>query len=316
MPATKLQHGCYARTTGFSIIQHAYAGALTGYLEALEIADAPDGRHRVVLVRYAGGTGFYQFVEFATVEDVMREVNRLRWGGAIRTDSNRPFERWREATDEEFYSLRDGFIRFVELEPGQVYAEELSQVTVVGENLGTTPTRPGAAPRRGTVELRGQFASGTPLTVHGKVGSYPGPVFLDVVVELTDFPVPRLNPYLDRLSSYVARQGTLTATLSYRVNGDDLEMDLPLWPWQAVLGGPVSVETPDGQVTLKVPPATQSGRRLRLRGRGLPRADGSRGDLYAVARIVVPERLTDAERTAYETLKKAAPAPPDRPAAV
>jgi len=120
-------------------------------------------------------------------------------------------------------SMRDGFIRFVDRTTDPPYAEELSQVTVVGENLGTTPTRPGAAPRRGTVELRGQFASGTPLAVHGKVGSYPGPVFLDVVVELTDFPVPRLNPYLDRLSSYVAKQGTLTATLSYRVNGDDLD---------------------------------------------------------------------------------------------
>jgi curved DNA-binding protein len=102
----------------------------------------------------------------------------------------------------------------------------------------------------------------------------------------------------------------------YRVIGDDLELDLPLWPWQAVLGGPVSVETPDGQVTLKVPPGTQSGRRLRLRGRGLPRVDGSRGDLHAVARIVVPERPTDAERTAYETLKKAAAAPADQPARV
>ena len=61
----------------------------------------------------------------------------------------------------------------------------------------------------------------------------------------------------------------------YRVAGDDLEMDLPLWPWQAVLGDEVKVETPDGPVTLKVPPGTQSGRRLRLRGRGLPRADGS-----------------------------------------
>jgi hypothetical protein len=73
------------------------------------------------------------------------------------------------------------------------------------------------------VELRGQFASGTPLAVHGKIGSYPGPLYLDIVVELTDFPVPRLNPYLDRLSSYVARQGTLTASLTYRVNGDDLD---------------------------------------------------------------------------------------------
>jgi curved DNA-binding protein len=102
----------------------------------------------------------------------------------------------------------------------------------------------------------------------------------------------------------------------YRVRGDDLEMDLPLWPWQAVLGDRVSLETPDGRVTLKVPPGTQSGRRLRLRGRGLPRADGTRGDLHAVARIVVPERPTDAERTAYEALKNAAPASAEQPAAV
>jgi curved DNA-binding protein len=100
----------------------------------------------------------------------------------------------------------------------------------------------------------------------------------------------------------------------YRVVGDDLEMDLPLWPWQAVLGAEVRVETPDGAVTLTVPPGTQSGRRLRLRGRGLPRGDGGRGDLYAVVRIVVPERPSAAERAAYETLKRGASAPADRPA--
>jgi curved DNA-binding protein len=100
----------------------------------------------------------------------------------------------------------------------------------------------------------------------------------------------------------------------YRVAGDDLEMDLPLWPWQAVLGGEVRIETPDGPVTLTVPAGTQSGRRLRLRGRGLPRADGSRGDLYAVVRIVVPERPSAADRTAYEALKHSTSAPADRPA--
>jgi len=93
-------------------------------------------------------------------------------------------------------------------------------------------------------------------------------------------------------------------------------MDLPLWPWQAVLGGEVRVDTPDGPVTLKVPPGTQSGSRLRLRGRGLPRADGSRGDLYAIARIVVPERPSAREREAYEALKRGATAPTDRPARV
>jgi curved DNA-binding protein len=100
----------------------------------------------------------------------------------------------------------------------------------------------------------------------------------------------------------------------YRVVGDDLEMDLSLWPWQAVLGTGVRIETPEGPVTLTVPPGTQTGRRLRLRGRGLPRPDGSRGDLYAVVRIVVPERPSAAERETYEALKQRATVPADRPA--
>jgi curved DNA-binding protein len=99
----------------------------------------------------------------------------------------------------------------------------------------------------------------------------------------------------------------------YRVAEDDLELEVPVWPWQAVLGDSVRVETPDGPVTLKIPPGTQSGRRLRLRGRGLPRGDGRRGDLYAVVRVVVPERPTAAERAAYEAVKRASPpAPPER----
>jgi curved DNA-binding protein len=99
----------------------------------------------------------------------------------------------------------------------------------------------------------------------------------------------------------------------YRVVGDDLEMDLPLWPWQAVLGAEVRVDIPDGPVTLTVPPGTQSGQRLRLRARGLPR-DGGRGDLYAVVRIVVPTRPSAAEREAYELLRQRASASTDRPA--
>ena len=100
----------------------------------------------------------------------------------------------------------------------------------------------------------------------------------------------------------------------YRVTGDDLEFDLPLWPWQVVLGCEVTIETPDGPVTLTVPAGTQGGRRLRLRGRGLPRGTGSRGDLYAIVRIVIPERPSPAERAAYESLKHAASVPADRPA--
>jgi curved DNA-binding protein len=100
----------------------------------------------------------------------------------------------------------------------------------------------------------------------------------------------------------------------FHIVRDDIEMDLPLWPWQAVLGGAVKVDTPDGPVTITVPPGTQSGRRLRLRGRGVPRSDGRRGDLHAVVRILVPERPSEAERAAYEALRQAATVASDRPA--
>jgi curved DNA-binding protein len=100
----------------------------------------------------------------------------------------------------------------------------------------------------------------------------------------------------------------------YRIAGDDLEMDLPIWPWQAVLGAQVRIETPESAVALKIPPGTPAGGRLRLRGRGLPRRDGSRGDLHAIVRIEVPSAPSAAEREAYEALKRTSPAAPDRPA--
>ena len=100
----------------------------------------------------------------------------------------------------------------------------------------------------------------------------------------------------------------------YRVQGDDLEADLPLWPWQAALGAQVKFETPENVVSLKVPAGSSSGKRLRLRGLGLPRDGGTRGDLYAVIRLVVPENPSAAEREAYEALQRASRAPADRPA--
>jgi len=100
----------------------------------------------------------------------------------------------------------------------------------------------------------------------------------------------------------------------WRVAGDDLETELPLWPWQAVLGAAVRVETPDGAVTLTVPAGTVAGTRLRLRDRGLSREDGGRGDLYAIVRIEVPRQPAAAEREAYEALRRASGAPADRPA--
>jgi curved DNA-binding protein len=91
----------------------------------------------------------------------------------------------------------------------------------------------------------------------------------------------------------------------YRASGHDLYLDLPLAPWEAVLGTSVEVPTPGGAVRLKVPAGTQAGRQLRLPQRGLPKPKEGQGDLYAIIQIVVPGAVGDAERELYRKLAEA-----------
>jgi curved DNA-binding protein len=91
-----------------------------------------------------------------------------------------------------------------------------------------------------------------------------------------------------------------------RRGDDDLDVDLAVAPWQAVLGATVPVRTPTGTAQVRVPPGSSSGRRLRLRGRGLPRSGGGSGDLHAVVKITVPKQLSDRERELYEELQEIA----------
>ncbi|MEZ5238356.1 MAG: DnaJ C-terminal domain-containing protein [Microthrixaceae bacterium] len=120
-----------------------------------------------------------------------------------------------------------------------------------------------------TIRLPGQGARGTE-------GAPPGDLYLHVSIA----PHPR-----------------------YRLDGRDIEVDLPLTPWEAALGSTVPVEGPGGTAKVKVAPGTSSGKRLRLKGRGLP-GSGSRpaGDLYARVEVQVPPELTDEERELYAKL--------------
>jgi curved DNA-binding protein len=91
----------------------------------------------------------------------------------------------------------------------------------------------------------------------------------------------------------------------YRVQGRDLYVELRLAPWEAALGTSVAVDTPGGEAKVKVPHGTSCGRRLRLRGRGLPNPRGTPGDLFAEAKILVPPRLSPAEQELFEQLAAA-----------
>jgi curved DNA-binding protein len=88
----------------------------------------------------------------------------------------------------------------------------------------------------------------------------------------------------------------------YRVSGSDLYIDLPLAPWEAVLGTSVDLPTPAGSVTLKVPPGTRAGQQLRLSGRGMTRGAAGAGHLYALVRIEVPSVVDDAHKDLYRQL--------------
>jgi curved DNA-binding protein len=91
----------------------------------------------------------------------------------------------------------------------------------------------------------------------------------------------------------------------FRVQGQDLYHDLDLAPWEAVLGAQVVVPTPTGSIRLRVPPGTNRGHQLRVRGQGIPRGPGKeRGDLHVVVKIQLPTSTTNEERAAWEQLRK------------
>ena len=98
----------------------------------------------------------------------------------------------------------------------------------------------------------------------------------------------------------------------FRVERRDLTVETPIAPWEAALGASVTVETPGGSVRVQVPAGSSSGRKLRLRGCGLPNPKGMPGDLYAELKIVVPAEPSEAERELWERLAEASEFTPDR----
>jgi curved DNA-binding protein len=86
------------------------------------------------------------------------------------------------------------------------------------------------------------------------------------------------------------------------VDGDDLEAELHVTPWDAFLGTKAEVRTTHGVATVTIPPETPAGTRLRLRGQGLATTDGGRGDLHAVVRLVLPANLSARQRELLRAL--------------
>ena len=87
----------------------------------------------------------------------------------------------------------------------------------------------------------------------------------------------------------------------FAVDGRNITVNVPIAPWEAALGARISIPTLGGDVEMAIPAGSQSGRRLRLKGRGLPGEPA--GDQFVVLQIQVPAARTDADRAAYEAMR-------------
>jgi curved DNA-binding protein len=94
----------------------------------------------------------------------------------------------------------------------------------------------------------------------------------------------------------------------YRVEGLDVYETLPVTPWEAALGASITASTPAGALNVKIPAGSQTGRKLRLRARGLPSEPA--GNLYLVLEVVLPPATTDKARQLYETMAREMPFDP------
>lgn len=161
-----------------------------------------------------------------------------------------------------------------------------TQITLEDAYHGTTrEIRVG--PRRLTVTIPRGARDGTRVRLrgqgeHGYAGGQPGD--LDVIVKLFDHPV-------------------------FRREDDDLFLDLKISLYTAVLGGMVEIPTLEGQVALRIQPGIQSGKRIRLRGKGMPnlRQPDVFGDLFAQVLVQVPTHLSPEEQALFERLRDLRP---------
>jgi hypothetical protein len=114
-------------------------------------------------------------------------------------------------------AVDEGFVRFVDRTTRPAFAEEASRIAVTGRSLGTV--RNG----KGPFSLTGRLSGGTPFEIKGTVGALTGPVNLDLEGKLTDFPLPRVNPYSNKLIGWIARRGAFGTTVRYRVTDNALQ---------------------------------------------------------------------------------------------
>jgi curved DNA-binding protein len=168
-----------------------------------------------------------------------------------------------------------------------------------GAGLGAEGVQPEIEAGQLDITVEEMF-SGTKRRVMLHEGGNPRPVDVQIPSGVSDGQSVRISGVGGR-QALLFRIKVRPHTL-YSLSGKDVQLDLPLAPWEAALGARVTVPTLGGSVDLTVPAGAQSGQKLRLRGRGIPGSPA--GDQFVVIKVVTPPAQTTAEREAYERMKR------------
>jgi curved DNA-binding protein len=170
-------------------------------------------------------------------------------------------------------------------------ADQESEITIdfgMAVKGGTLTLRTSESPEPITVRIPAGASEGSRLRLGGQGGKSPnGGASGDLLLRIHVRPHP-----------------------FFRREGMDLHLDLPITPGEAYEGAKVKVPTADGAVTLKVPPHTQSGQVLRLKGKGVARKNAEPGDLYVHFQVQLPTAESDEIREAVKKLDRALPGDP------
>jgi curved DNA-binding protein len=225
----------------------------------------------------------------------------------------RPGQQFRPPPDWEQHFGQSGSHRFSDLNGFSDFFSSLfggAGGAGFGGPGGFAPSGPGSSRRQadadaGVVEITVEEAfSGTRRRVAINEGGRSRQVDVQIPAGIADGQALRIGAGPGQL---IFRVNVLPHAL-YQLNGKDVQIELPLAPWEAALGAKVAVPTLGGTVELTIPPGAQSGQKLRLRGRGMPASPN--GDQLVIVRLVTPAAETSKAREAYERMKRELPFDP------
>jgi curved DNA-binding protein len=205
----------------------------------------------------------------------------------------RPGQQFRPPPDWEQHFGRSGTHRFSDLNGFSDFFSSL-----FGGAAGNGYAQP--EEEAGVLEITLEEAfSGTRRRVSILEGARPKPVEVQVPAGIADGQALRIGGAGRPVLRFRIK---VRPHALYSVNGKDVQIELPLAPWEAALGAKVAVPTLGGKVELTIPPGAQGGQKMRLRGRGMPASPN--GDQFVIIKLVTPAGDTREAREAYERMKR------------